>query len=343
MRNLRELNFDILRGLAIAIMVAAHLADHLLRGPQPTWFVFLGALAAPLFIFLAGMMVALSFVYKNYPFSYYLKRGLVIFGIAVLVDIAIWQAYPLVSFDVLYLIAVSIPLTYLFLRLNLSLQMVVIAGLFFATPFLQNMFITDFSPSIVGDASVQGEYTGALAHFFLGGWFPIFPWLPVAFLGALLGTFHRRFFNDLPKGRSAIAFLSFFFISASSAYFLKDVIVEGNYFRDLMYIPSLVYITWALSSVGLLFILVQRAQLFFVGQALSLLGRVALFIYVFHLVIISYIFESFFSNRLSGIELTALYLTFVIFLIACAYGIFKIKERRSALANNRLFRALFGS
>src|SRR3954467_15585140 len=49
---------DLLRGLAIASMVAANAGAQVLRAPHPLAFRLLGSLAAPTFVTLAGMMVA---------------------------------------------------------------------------------------------------------------------------------------------------------------------------------------------------------------------------------------------------------------------------------------------
>jgi len=47
----------------------------LLVPPAPFWLRVLASVAAPLFIFLSGMMVALSFRLKKHTFSYFLIRG----------------------------------------------------------------------------------------------------------------------------------------------------------------------------------------------------------------------------------------------------------------------------
>ena len=61
----RDLSVDLLRGLAIAVMVAANLVPFLLVPPAPFWLRVIASVAAPLFIFLSGMMVALSFRMKK--------------------------------------------------------------------------------------------------------------------------------------------------------------------------------------------------------------------------------------------------------------------------------------
>ncbi|HNQ32776.1 MAG TPA: heparan-alpha-glucosaminide N-acetyltransferase domain-containing protein, partial [Methanoculleus sp.] len=71
----RDIPVDILRGLAITFMIMANLTPALLLPPAPGWYRFLSSLAAPIFIGLAGMMVALSRTGKGRPFSYIATRG----------------------------------------------------------------------------------------------------------------------------------------------------------------------------------------------------------------------------------------------------------------------------
>ena len=66
----RDIPVDLLRGIAIALMVAANTVPYLLAPPAPFPVRVLASLAAPLFILLSGMMVALSRTRKQYDLRY---------------------------------------------------------------------------------------------------------------------------------------------------------------------------------------------------------------------------------------------------------------------------------
>src|SRR5262245_51031015 len=65
-RAARDPSIDVLRGLAVFMMVAANLAASALEGPHPLWFRLYGSFAAPLFVLLSGMMVAYTARRKAY-------------------------------------------------------------------------------------------------------------------------------------------------------------------------------------------------------------------------------------------------------------------------------------
>src|SRR4051812_15270738 len=98
----RDHTVDILRGIAIFTMVAANLASDVLIEPHPFLLRVYGTFAAPLFIMLAGMMVAQTQEKGRRSFPSYVLRGGLIVLVASLMDLVIWQDCPLVSFDVLY-------------------------------------------------------------------------------------------------------------------------------------------------------------------------------------------------------------------------------------------------
>src|SRR5215471_9562416 len=80
----RDVTIDVLRGLAIFLMVAANLAASSLEEPHPLWFRLYGSFAAPLFVLVSGMMVAYSTLRKGYGLRHFLARGAVVILIAVL-------------------------------------------------------------------------------------------------------------------------------------------------------------------------------------------------------------------------------------------------------------------
>jgi len=135
----RDIPVDLLRGLAITIMVAANLIPFLLEPPAPFWLRLTASAATLLFIFLSGMMVALSCRIKNHALSYFIVRGGFVVVVAALLDLLVRGSVPLIDTDVLYLIGISLPLAYLFLSLSLRARAGIIAGILVATPLLQSL------------------------------------------------------------------------------------------------------------------------------------------------------------------------------------------------------------
>src|SRR5687768_2908365 len=93
-RRPRRGYLDWLRGLAVLVMIEAHLIDSWTGLPDResrhfVWAIILGGFGAPLFLFLAGLSVALSAGSKfrrtedvKAASSAVVRRGLEIFGLA---------------------------------------------------------------------------------------------------------------------------------------------------------------------------------------------------------------------------------------------------------------------
>ena len=136
----RDIPVDLLRGIAIALMVAANTVPYLLAPPAPFPVRVLASLAAPLFILLSGMMVALSRTRKQYDLRYFLIRGGLVILIASGLEAVVWGIFPFIDMDVLFLIGISLPLACLFLALDRRVRWGLIIALFSAAPVLQLVF-----------------------------------------------------------------------------------------------------------------------------------------------------------------------------------------------------------
>lgn len=139
MANDRDRRIDILRGLTVFTMVAANMAGSVVSQPHPFALRFYGSFAAPLFILISGMMVALTTQRKDHRLKYFLLRGAMIIAVGVIIDLQ-WKVYPFTTVDILYFIGVSLPLAYLFLYLNAPSQWVTVILIFSVTPLLQKIF-----------------------------------------------------------------------------------------------------------------------------------------------------------------------------------------------------------
>ena len=295
----RDLSVDLLRGLAIAIMVAANLIPFLLIPPAPFWLRVIASVAAPLFIFLSGMMVALSFCSKKHPFSYFLIRGGFVILLGALLDLLTRGLVPFLDFDVLYLIGISLPLAYLFLHLDLPKRMLVFLSIIVVTPLAQIFFgysglplSVPMIPILTGSALPTASEI--LRQYLIEGWFPIFPWLAVALLGAHAGTFRWqekriRSFADRELailGGGALATGALFW------YLLPGPALTPYGYAELFYPPTTEFLLFIAGLIFCLFIaadwLVTTRHTF---GSLQVLGQCSLAIYVVHTIIIELLIQ----------------------------------------------------
>lgn len=136
----RDKTIDTLRGFAIFIMIGANMAPSVVAQPYPFGLRLYGSFAAPLFILLSVMMVSLTAKAKGHPFRYFLLRWAIIMMGGVFVDVVIWNGVcPFVDVDVLYLIGLSVPLTFFFLQFGSNFKWLIIVLIFIITPLLQKL------------------------------------------------------------------------------------------------------------------------------------------------------------------------------------------------------------
>lgn len=195
--SFRDISIDILRGLAIVLMILANLTPALLMPPAPGWYRFLSSLAAPLFIVTAGTMVALSRTGRGRSFTYIAIRGGLVILAGALLELLVFRYIPFIDMDVLYLIGISLPLAYLYLGLPerkrllipaaiLLMAPVLWAGIGYSTTVIEPVFSL-FSPSVPG-TPVPG-LADIVKSWFVDGWFPVFPWTALALFGAEAGMY----------------------------------------------------------------------------------------------------------------------------------------------------------
>ncbi len=320
----RDKTIDILRGFAIFTMVAANLAGPVLAEPHPFWFRLYGSFAAPMFILISGMMVAITTQTKGHDFKYFLTRGSLIVAVGALIDMLIWKIYPFTTVDVLYLIGISLPLAYLFQRLNSLFQWLIVISIFLLTPLFQNIFgYADYPTEFLfpsGELTIViANQTNIINHWLTDGWFPIFPWLGFSLLGVIVAdlrlkykTFGRDFY-----------FLNWIFILVSGiiiSHFYPGKFLTRAGYSEIFYPPAPGYIISAIGLIVLLFYVVDRKPSVIIYDPLQALGESALFMYILHLSLIEYVIVPVWS-KVNFQTFLVIYISLALLLILVAYAL----------------------
>lgn len=326
--NQRDHSIDILRGLAIFTMVAANMSAENYAEPHPFWFRIYGSFAAPTFVFLAGLMVSFTTFHKDYPVSYFLKRGVAVALVGALIDMACWHAVPFATFDVLYAIGISLPLAKLFLKLNRILQALVIVFCFAMMIVLQkfvgyNLEVTE--PSLAKFTSEGWQGAQVWRQFLVDGWFPMFPWLGVSLLGAFIGNLRCSFTAE--KASKYFAMIGAFLVIAGALTWiiLDPKQVERDGYSELFYPPTVLFFLTFLGGVvfmlGVLYSVRENTFL----KLFAVYGRSSLLMYLLHTTFNVYIFDVFFGKYQLHI-FALLYLSHMIVLWVIAYFVQKFKQ-----------------
>jgi uncharacterized membrane protein len=295
----RDHSIDILRGIAIFAMIAANMAAYNYAEPHSFLFRIYGSLAAPIFVFLAGLMVPYTCITRNYRFSYFLKRGLSILIIAALIDFFLWQLIPFVTFDVLYMIGFSLPLAFLLTKMNKWINFVLCLLIFALTPFMQSLLGYAELPTELktGSENIIAQYKSnpILNHFLVDGWFPLFPWLGMALLGNFVGRLRieqgaeKMFRPFLLSG-------CILFVAGIVTWKITspNLIVREGY-SELFYPPTLAY--FATFTGGILFLLavLYRLRNFTPLHFFAVYGKSSLLMYILHTIFIVIFFTKYIS------------------------------------------------
>jgi uncharacterized membrane protein len=266
----RDISIDGLRGFAIMCMFYAHLIPHFMESGTQLFFCerVVSSIAAPLFLFLVGYNFNIKQDLKRV-----LKRMLVVLVVAGSIDTFIWHIFPFYSFDVLYLIGISLAFLFLIRRFNTIQLIILVLSVLLISVSLQQF---GFYSIELNEPYFNEEYqiTQVVYNFFINGWFPFFPWIIFPILGLLARTIS---FNAL-KFRVISSFL---FLAAIPLLILIDFNWR-TFAVEIFYPASWIYLSFAL--VFLFFIWTNKSFLSskLVGFLVHL-GKTSLFLYIFHL------------------------------------------------------------
>ena len=302
----RYQSVDFLRGIAIFAMLCANVIGYVSPASQhPEWIRFYGSIAAPLFITLAGYMVAYTSDLKKYNLNYYLIRGFLILLTGILIDAIIWKIYPLTTFDVLYLIGLSLPLVFLFHNLKITYKLVVISIVILTSVLLRKYFgYSDYPIEIdifTGEKMASPEnQTSIINHLFIDGWFPIFPWLAFSFFGSVIYTLASKYKN-FTSTNSLITSIGLITIGLIWLYVLplSSLLVSRENYSEIFYPPTIPFIIYTFGLILLLWGLANRITNFKILRPITLLGETSLFIYILHSCIVKFAVTPIFKEDLN--------------------------------------------
>ena len=261
--------------MAIFAMIAANMAAHSYAEPHPFLFRLFGSFAAPTFVFLSGLMIPFNAQKKQYNFFYFLLRGVATIVVGATLDYFCWDTIPLCTFDVLYVIGLSLPIVFLVQKLNKYLHLILALSFFVATPFLQfyfgyseNTFGIELHPSEPASLSIAQQFAvyPQLTHFLRDGWFPIFPWMGVALLGGFIGRI-RMTKTPTDGAKLFIRIGALLVISGIIIWCIQNpnLLVREGY-SELFYPPTIGYFCTYIGSILIWMGVLQKTQKYFALQ-----------------------------------------------------------------------------
>jgi uncharacterized membrane protein len=314
MNENRVNSIDILRGIAIMIMILANAWPSLYPFDTcPSSLRIIFSTAAPVFIFLSGYSVSLAVMNKKNTLQI-VARALQIGATAAGLDMLIWGIVPFITFDVLYLISFSILCILVMRKINPYLLLIISIPIMFTNQLFMDIYDHSVEEINLSGIFQSESYQNSIQHFLIDGWFPVFPWLGMALIGYVWGTIKKW-----PKNYNLLIFtlgtVLIIFASFNSSDLLGKSLRNG--YAELFYPMNQTRIMFVL---GTLMTLAPIISMQFPDRLYpAKWGKLSLSIYVFHVTYIHFILPFFAQEEndfkviilLAGIIL--FYLTIVIF------------------------------
>lgn len=265
---MRYASLDILRTLAIFVMVLVHFGENLAGDTIP-----LAGFGAPLFALLNGVGYRLWLrgqqrrgTSKEQISKVSIRRGLFVIGVGFAFNLFVWLPEGTYNWDVLTLIGVALILLNVMRRLPLSISLLVAGIAVVMSPLLGAM--ADYEAYWVnGFYDPDLILSDVLIGFLVTGYFPFFPWISFPLVGFVAGDY---LFGDTadaerPGRRTAgvgAALLAASLLALAARPYLPDLITHYVLLGWWMYPATIVYVGGALGgALVLLGILHERVDL----------------------------------------------------------------------------------
>jgi uncharacterized membrane protein len=278
---------DALRGVAMVSMLAANLAGPCLIEPHPLWLRIFGSFAAPAFVFLAGMMTSFG---RGAALGRLLQRSVLLLALAIAIDVLCWGIAPFETFDVLYLLALALPLSGLCRYLPLGSHALLTLAILVAAPWLRARL--GYGPTLPDDLAYPWPVWRRLL---VDGWFPIFPWLGVALAGGLAGRLD--ILRERMRPWLALLGTGCMALGAAGWFLAPPKLVTRAGYSELFYPPSAQYLAIALGATLLALTGLERLSRRYALSWLAMLGRASLLLYVVHVALIALVLDELFRDQ----------------------------------------------
>lgn len=324
--DIRDKGIDVLRGISIVIMFYAHLLPFFISGSNISTFErVVCSLAAPIFLFLVGFNFSCKKSAKDN-----LVRGAVMLLLGAIIDSFVFSVNPFASYDILYFIGLAVwGLTALsaWKPTHIMIFAMIVLGVSVVYQYGWSYRFEVYEPNL-GDPMVWGD---ALRNLFFDGWFPFFPWM----FFPLIGIWVKRTQFEL-KGNILIP-TAFILISGFIFLFkehpLRSFSIELFYPADLWFV---------ISTTGVVLVVWKYRQVLNHHRMtwLSELGRLSLFLYLFHLTVYQIAFALY---DFSGLNRILVYLVALPLLIVMAVLVNRFKKANPSYQRNQFALMLLGS
>lgn len=288
---IRIQQIDNLRGLAIVCMLLQHIPLFLssnLETPIYYLAILISRVSAPIFFILTGYCTLLSF--KTHGTKQLIKRSIEIFNYGIISNILRHQ--PILTINVLTSISAFILICTLILFIKSRYAYLIILLFLIAYSFTTPEIISSNSIQYTSDILKTGEY-------------PIAAWLIYSIIG--LGI---SWFNNIKSKNLLI-------ISSLLSIFLGTFTLFTNHY-NLSFMentPPFLFIT--LGLIGIIYMLTTMLK----STILTTFGKNALFIYMSHLLIFSYL-----PVLLNVQNQLNIYISIAIYIITLAITFHLLKE-----------------
>jgi uncharacterized membrane protein len=330
---------DWVRGLAVLIMIQAHVLDSWTRlDVRATWqyscAVIVAGFAAPLFLFCAGLSVALSAGSKlrrhgdaAAAAGAVMRRGWWIFFLGFLFRIQAWflgwshNPAALLKVDILNVMGPSIVAAGALWGLaqgrrarsvTFAAATAVVA---FTTPIVHTTVALDFLPDPLENYLRPPAGTA---------WFSIFPWTGFVFAGAILGVLLDQLHSDESESRLNAWFAvvgSATALSAFAASFLPSVVGESEFWGGS---PAFFFLRTGIMTAVIPFAFVwQRVVVQNTWSPIQQLGRTSLFIYWIHVELVYGLISLKIHKSMTHPQAWAAFAAFALCMLGCSV----LKER----------------
>jgi uncharacterized membrane protein len=258
----RYVSIDLLRTVAIVLMVVVHFMENLAGADWAP-----AGLGAPLFTFLVGVSYRLWLnaqqargIDEAKTSKTSIRRGLFLFVLGFAFNLLVWLPEDTFNWDVLTLIGASLIVLNLVRNLPLPVPLLLAVMAFVLGPLLREL--TDYSSYWTGgyfdpDLTLSDVLTGFLAN----GFFPLFPWVAYPLVGFVTGAlfFSNEPGEPAPTGRAALIGAGLLALSLSAVLLRRWLSAPPAILKGwTMFPPTMEYVTGTLGLVLLSFSLAHR-------------------------------------------------------------------------------------